>query len=210
MGSINIAFDNADIGLGHYFEASKLDLISIVNSLSTNSKIKEIDSRICNQPFIDMYIPQININNFLFFAYSHGFDDCLTVNGAYYIHSKVNSHLFINSLFYSMSCSTANDLGKELCDKGCLAFIGYDDIAYALPGRFQQISIDCDNYAIRKFLENSTIKESFDMMKEYFTIKIDEIENQGEILIAADLRSNRDALQFMGNENLKKGDFNII
>jgi hypothetical protein len=209
MVSFDICFDNTDALLGLYFEQSKVDIVNFIIVNCLNHTINEIPSHRCNQAYIDIRIAQININNFLFIAYAHGKDDSLVANGSYFIKKNVNSSLFVNSLFYSMSCLTAKELGADLVVNGSHAFIGYNNDADALLGNHQQLSIDCDNSGIKNFILGSSIKEAFNQMKDFFTQKIDWLEENGEPLLAALLTANRDSLSFEGNSNLTFENFNI-
>ena len=207
MANYQVAFDNANISLGAYFEQSKVDLIAYININDNNASINEIASLRCNQAYIDIVIPKVNQQNFVFVAYSHGVDDHLHASGTFYIRAGVNSSLFINSLFYSMSCDCGKSLGTTLINDGCLAFIGYNNIAWALRGVYTQLSIECDNFGIKRFISGDTIIDAYVAMKNNFNIQIDNLEQNGEILLASYLRKNRDALVIFGNEALTFGEF---
>ena len=209
MIKFGIAFDNNDVELGDYFRLSKEDIISFIAAHCQDHNIIEIPSIQCNQAFIDFTIPQINADNFLFLAYSHGNHDSLTAGGAFYIKKEVNSALFVNSLFYSMSCLSARELGSDLIGNGCHAFVGFKENANALLGSFQALSIECDNYAIKAFINGAGIKSAVEQMKANFTDKIDQLILAGEPLRAAYLRQNRDALWFDGVEDLVFTSFNV-
>jgi hypothetical protein len=209
MINIDIAFDNGDVGLGDYFEQSKIDLVSFVHATRNDHLINEIPGPRCNQAYIDLRVPAINGGNFLFVCYSHGKEDSLTANGDFYIKKDVNCELFINSFFYSMSCLTAKELGVSLLGKGCHVFIGFKEEAGAFLGAYQSMSIACDNFAIKKFVEGYSIGESVALMKQNYTRQIDVLENDGEPMLAAELRANRDALWFDGDRNLTIDQFAI-
>jgi hypothetical protein len=207
MANYQIAFDNADSILGNYFEQSKVDLINFINTNDINHTINEIPSPQCNQAYIDIIIPQINHQNFIFVAYSHGMPDHLQANASFYVRSGVNSDIFTRSLFYSMCCHAGKHLGVALISSGCHAFIGYKDEAWALNSSNMQLSIECDNFGIKKFISGDTLQNSFEAMKQNFNIQIDALENNGEILAAAYLRRNRDVLIMLGNGNIRFSDF---
>jgi hypothetical protein len=202
MANFHIAFDNANATLGHYFEQSKEDIVDFITKHCTAPRIILIPSGQCNQAYIDMTIPTINSQNFLFLAYSHGENDYLTANGTFYIHSNHNANLFVRSFFYSMACSTAQKLGQDIINGNAHAFIGYSDVAYALQGAFQKLSIECDNSGIKTFILGSSLGDVFQAMKDYFTQQIDSLESNGDILVASYLRRNRDALHYYGSSSL--------
>lgn len=203
MANFQIAFDNHNLNLGYYFEESKKDIVAYINQACQNPLITEIPSPKCNQAYIDICIPQVNQNNFLFIAYSHGEPHRLIANGVLYVDLQLNAHLFVNSFFYSMSCHTGKALGPNLVNNhNCHAFIGYNDLAWILNGAYFQLSIDCDNYGLKQFISGAVLGDAFENMKKNFTIQIDILEQQGEIIFAGLLRKNRDALVFFGNKNL--------
>lgn len=201
MANYHIAYDNADAILGWYFEQSKVDLISYIAANDAGGLINEIASPQCNQAYIDIIIPQINARNFVFVAYSHGMSDHLQANASFYVRAGVNSDLFINSFFYSMCCHSGKHLGTALVLGGCHAFIGYNEEAYVLPGRFASIFIACDNFGIKRFISGNTLQDSFEAMKQNFNEQIDALANSGDIFEALYLRKNRDALVMFGNAN---------
>ncbi|HNW70036.1 MAG TPA: hypothetical protein PKI01_06515 [Bacteroidales bacterium] len=203
MANFQIAFDNTDLELGHYFEASKDDLVVFINQNFQNPCINEIPSQKCNCAYIDYIISLQNTSNFLFLAYSHGNTDRLIANGEAYIRTGQNAHLFENSFFYSMSCLSAQVLGPALINEhNCLAFIGYNDESYAFDTAYKQLCIECDNFGIKKFIGGLNIGEAYNQMKDYFTFQVDILENAGEIIYAALLRKNRDCLVLIGDQNL--------
>ena len=210
MAKINISFDHQDNELGHYFASSKVDIIDYIQKKKFGGLVHEINSLLCNEPYFDITFPKINNSNFVFVAYSHGRENELTINGNYYVHSDVNSHLFINSFFYAMACNCGIGLGKILIERGAKFFIGYKIEAEALLGEYMSVSIQCDNYGIKEFLNGETLLQSFLNMKENFSSQIDTLVENGEALRAAYLRKNRDALVFYGDGgNLTKFDFLI-
>lgn len=209
MINFHIAFDELDADLGYYFEVSKNDLVDFINAECYAHQIHEIPSNQCNQAYIDIRIPQVNTSNFIFVVYAHGYDNELVSNNAYFIKKDINSSLFVNSFFYSMSCLTGKELGKSLITTGSHAFIGYSIEAQALLGNYMQTSIDCDNHGIKNFIRGLSLQECYDMMKQHFTEKIDWLEACGEPLLAAYLLTNRDALILEGNGNLTLADFTL-
>jgi len=207
MINFHIAFDGLDVQLGNYFEVSKTDIVDFINTECNGHQIHEIPSNLCNQAYIDIRLPQINAKNFIFAVYAHGNDDELVSNGTFFIKKDINSSLFANAFFYSMSCLTGKELGRSLIETGSHAFIGYSIEAEALLGAYMQTSIDCDNHGLKNFIRGLKLQECFDKMKEHFTEKIDWLEENGEPLLAAYLLANKDALVLEGNGELTLTDF---
>jgi len=208
MANFQIAYDNKDSELGYYFEESKNDIVAFINQACQNPVVTEIPTPRCNQAYIDFNIPLVNQNNFLFIAYSHGKPRRLIANGNLYVDLQFNAHVFVNSFFYSMSCHTGEELGPNLVNShNCHAFIGYSDCAWILNGAYLQLSIDCDNYGLKQFISGVVLGVAFENMKNNFTSQIDFLEQQGEIIFAARLLKNRDALVFFGNKNLHFSSF---
>lgn len=209
MINFHIAFDENDGALGDYFRNSKLDIANFIAAECANPIVHEIGSARCNQAYIDVRLPQINTQNYLFIAYSHGSDDSLLSAGSFFVKKDVNSALFINSFFYAMCCFTARELGSSLIASGCHGYIGYNTDASAFFPPHDQLCIDCDNHGLKNFIRGVTLVDCFTQMKDYFTQKIDELENDGQTLLAALLLSNREALEMHGNANLRLSDFDL-
>jgi hypothetical protein len=210
MINIVIAYDNQNAGLGQYFEDCQKDIVALleeqgqlVNSRST------VPSPQCNVAYIDIAIPQINSNPFIFIAYTHGIDDGLKCNGVSFV-STGNCHHFTNSLFYSTACLIGRKLAPELINKGCKAFIGFKEESEVFQNAsYRKIFIECDNYALKMFLtSDTTVEQSFNSMKNHYTNKIDHLMELGEdpLFIGA-LIANREALICLGDKNLKKENF---
>ena len=87
--------------------------------------------------FLDFYNPRF------FFHFSHGGADLLTgqdmsvliscndfnENG---IHYSANHILLRNRVVYTLSCSSARELGPKTVELGCIAYIGYKDPLWAV------------------------------------------------------------------------------
>ena len=207
MVNFLVAFDNQDISLGKYFEQSKADIAKFINDNCDVANVHEIPSPLCNQAYIDIQMAGINARRFFFLAYTHGREDCLVAAGNYFIKRGINSHLFPKAFFYAMSCLTGKSLGGDLINNGCHVFIGFKEEAEALIGPYQNLSISCDNHAIKKFIQGLPAGECFQLMKENFTKEVDDLEANGEIILAAYLAFNRDALVFEGEADLVFSDF---
>ncbi|GHT57595.1 hypothetical protein AGMMS50239_00190 [Bacteroidia bacterium] len=210
MINIVIAFDNQNVELGSYFDDCKKDIVEFFNE--QNGLVQsccEIPSPQCNVAYIDVRIPQLNSNPFIFIAYTHGIEDGLRCSGDSFV-STANSHHFTNSLFYSTACLAGRKLAPDLINKGCKAFIGYMEESEVFKNAiYKQTFIECDNYALKMLLivPEATVETSFVAMKNHFTNKIDRLQEMGESpLFTASLVANREALICLGDKNLKKED----
>jgi hypothetical protein len=202
-----VAYDDKDAILGTYFEDCKNDIVHLLKE--HGYAYHEISNRSCNSTYIDIVIPTINSNPFIFIAYTHGVDDGLICNEGAFI-SIDNCYHFCNSLFYSNACLIGKRLAQELINKGCKVFIGFKEESKVLYENdiYRKTFIECDNYALKMFItSDTTIGQSFEAMINYYTNKIDRaLELREDTLYISVLRENRDALICLGNTNLKKED----
>jgi hypothetical protein len=210
MINIVIAFDNRNAELGQYFDDCQKDIIDLLEEQAhlVKSCTKIISSQ-CNVAFIDIAIPRLNTNPFVFLAYTHGIDDGLRCGDGTFI-SIDNCHHFENSFFYSTACLIGKKLAPELISKGCKAFIGFKEESEVFNNAsYRQIFIECDNFAFKMFMtSDASIGESFGAMKNHYTNKIDRLIEFGEDpLFIGVLIANREALVCLGDNNLKKEDF---
>jgi hypothetical protein len=205
-----IAFDNHNSGLGKYFEDCKDDIISLLDEQCHLVKSSlQIASHQCSEAHINITLPQLNSNPFIFIAYTHGADNGLRCNGVSFV-SVNNCRHFVNSLFYSTACHIGKKLAPELINNGCRSFIGFieeSEVAFENPDD-RKVFIDSDNFGIKMFLTlNVTVGESFEAMKNFYTQKIDYYqETLKSPIIASYLVANREALICLGDRNMKKED----
>lgn len=210
MINIVIAFDNQNASLGRYFEDCQKDIATFLEEQKHLVKsLSPIPSPQCNVAYIDINIPQLNPNPFLFIAYTHGIDNGLRCNGCSFV-SADNCIHFANSLFYSTACLIGRKLAPALIEKGCRTFIGFNEettVIYKDP-TYRQTFIECDNFALKMFMtSDASIEHAFESMKNYYTCKIDRAIELGEdIVYTSFLRENRDALVCLGDKNMKKED----
>lgn len=209
MINIIIAYDNQDANLGIYHTECKNDIINLISEhIPFLNLTSEISSPQCNVAYIDINIPTLKPQPFIFIAYTHGKKDGLVCNGNSYV-ATTNSHHFENSLFYSTACLIGKELGPDLIDKRCKAFIGFKEESEVFANEeYRNTFINCDNYAIKMLLtSNATVGEAFNSMKNHHTSIIDHLLEIGEnpLYIGA-LTANRDALICLGNKDLKKED----
>ncbi len=209
MINVIIAFDNHNTVLGQYFEDCHKDIVALLDEQNYMVKLCEkIPSPQCNVAYIDITIPQLNPNPFVFVAYTHGVDNGLMCGGSSFV-SVSNCHHFTNALFYSTACHIGKKLAPELINKGCKVFIGFKEESEVFENAsFRQTFIECDNFALKMFItSNASIGQSFDAMKNHYSNKIDRLIELGEdpLFISA-LAANREALVCLGDKNIKKED----
>lgn len=209
MINIVIAFDNENVDLGQYFDDCQKDVTDFLDEQAHLVKsCTKVPSSRCNVAYIDMAIPQLNSNPFVFVAYTHGIDDGLRCGAGSFI-SMDNCHHFENSFFYSTACLIGKKLAPELISKGCKAFIGFKEESEVFRNvSYRQIFIECDNFAFKMFMtSDASVGESFDAMKNHHTNKIDRLIEFGEDpIFVGSLIANREALVCLGDKTLRKED----
>ncbi|WP_321369503.1 hypothetical protein [uncultured Draconibacterium sp.] len=212
MINVIIVSDDTDTHLGNYFLNCKEDISQFFdgqNEVLENTVIL-IPQDTCNQAFVDLTVEEINDGSFVFIAYSHGNERYLRSNGGNYIQAGVNTNNFANSLFFTNSCLSGKELGKDLIDNGCISFVGYVEEVYGfLNDEYMAVSINCDNACIKSFFSDTiSISLAFERMKKYYTSQIDKYKSLDPIF-AARLVSNREALVLYGNMELVKEDLTV-
>lgn len=210
MIKIISAIDEKDSRLGKYFEDSQSDILSFLEEQELLEDYHSINAECCNVAYIDSLLSKITVEPFIFIVYTHGNEKALCCNGANYV-SENNSHHFKNSLFYSTACLVGKKLAPNLIEHGCKAFIGFTEESQAFEkDDYKEISINCDNAGIKALLSTKiTVEQAFDMMKSYYSQQIDKFNEVKDILFAAELTANREALILLGNGSLTKDDFDI-
>lgn len=210
MINVFIAFDDQNADLGQYFTDCQNDITALLaEQVHLANSCSLVASRLCNVAYIDITIPQINLNPFVFIAYTHGIEDGLRCDGVSFV-SMDNSHHFINSFFYSTACLIGKQLAPELIRNGCKAFIGFKEESEVFKkASYKQTFIKCDNFALKMFItSDASVGQSFDAMKNYYTNKIDHFLELGEdFIFIGNLIANREALVCLGDKTLKKEDF---
>ncbi|MEO9476762.1 MAG: hypothetical protein ABJG41_14565 [Cyclobacteriaceae bacterium] len=206
MIDVIVGYDDNDSELGGYFELSFKefeDACSSVNDLNVTS-IAGLD---CTQEVLKETVDSLDQNRFVFVGLLHGNDEQLLTDNDVFVDVEDIDHLS-NSFFFSPSCSTANKLGSELIDKGCLCFIGCIRETYATYEDYYDIYIKCETECLRCFLVTGvSIESSYNQMMSLFDEQIALLsEENDEILVAMELIGNRDSFVIMGNRELRKSD----
>jgi len=205
MASFHILYDEEDTELGGYFEACKSDLVRFLGDNLAGSPISELNASF-DVATLDAYLRGINPHNYLLIAYSHGDDSSLSRNGVRYISTQTNASLLINSLFYAVSCLSANDLGPEIIGHGGHIFVGYRR-TFMIPLDYQEVSINCANSGLHMFILGQKAGVAFESMKAFYTTQIDRLMQFGAIIAASLLVDARESLVFLGDADLAITDF---
>lgn len=207
MINVFITYDDNDSELGDYFEISFND-INIALSKIDNIEVKSRRGLDCTENNIIEMISSFKESPFVFVGLSHGNDSQLLTENDVYVDVDNLSH-FNKSLFYSTACSSAIKLGKELIEKGCYCYVGFNQVIHATFEGFYDIYAKCENYCLKDFLNsNNTIEESFNNMLVYFDEQIHLLDDESdEILVLMELMEIRDSFVLLGNEKLKMTDF---
>jgi hypothetical protein len=205
MASFHIVYDENDPELGIYFQACKQDLVEFISNNLAGARVVELGASY-NLDDLDNYLRSVNTDNFVFVAYSHGDDSSLYRKGLSYISVNTNSTLFPNSFFYSVSCSSASELGPAIIEGGGLTFIGYRR-PFLIPLQNQGTSVNCANRGIQMFILGKRADEAFESMKAFYTVQSDRLLQFGDVVAASLLTATREALMFLGNPAMAIGDF---
>lgn len=204
-----LVYDNADTSLGDFFQ---LCSNRTKEFLSENDDIlvEEIKSNILNDLTINLRSKQVNKKPFIFISYSHGSETDLLKSGVTpYISTTINCDSLINAFAYCFSCESGKELGKALCDKGTLCFIGYNKIVTVqLYFDYVDSFKECAVKGIESFVNGNTTGEVLVDMKNIYTNSIDELYLK-DFPTASLLMDNRDALVIHGDTKLTLNDFKI-
>ncbi len=193
MANTILAFDELDTLLGPFFLDCKKDLDTFFDS--ENIITDQIHSKILNDLTIKLTTDKYT--HFVFGAYSHGdINNLLKSAQTPFVSIALNGSSFENSFFYTFSCDSGKNLGKELIDQKCLCFIGYEK-TIAIWTTYLVPFVECANYGLVQFFKGHDTYSVKDKMYEKYTEKIDEVYKT-DFLIASILKDNRDALVIHG------------
>jgi len=195
MVNIVLAFDEGDEEIGSFNQGCKEDYEDFFSN-SDYKNITYITSQTLNS--INVQLKAEALLPFVFAAYSHGENHRLFSKEGDYISSTINITSFKDSFFYTVSCHTGKQLGKELVENGCKCYFGYKDLFTSWSG-YKEFS-DCANFGFFKFLEGISTDEVFGQMIINYNQNIDNLY-LNDFLQASLLRANRDGLIKLG-ENI--------
>lgn len=106
----------------------------------------------------------------------HGSSSCICgYKDEILINKGENAELLRNKIVYSLSCSSALELGPESIKSGTISFIGYDDdFALGMDANCQsapyrdkraRLFLEPSNLLVKSLLKGNTVKESTDRAK---------------------------------------------
>ncbi len=204
MIKLIIAYDDNDSDLGGYFEEC-FNSITTKTESSDNISMSSIRGLDCTEANINDVVSLMQ-KPYVFVGLSHGNPGELISDEVYV--SRNNSSIFSDSLFYSTGCCTAIELGPLLIEQGCVCYIGYVDDSYATYEDFYPTYIECETYALVEFLtSDKNVNTAYREMLSYFDLKINELFDQNEILVAMELQKNKDSFVLLGDPNISRGIF---
>lgn len=194
MVNILLAFDEKDDDIGSFNQGCKEDYEDYFNC-SDYKNITYITSQNLNS--LNIQLKTESGLPFAFAAYSHGENYRLFSQDGDYVSSTVNISSFKGSFFYTVSCHTGNQLGKELIENGCKCYFGYKDLFRSWSG-YKDFS-ECANFGFFKFIEGVSTNEVFKQMIDKYNMNIDNLYIS-DYLQASLLRANRDGLIKLGED----------
>ncbi len=199
MPKIIVVYDDLDPHIGSNTLLCYTHLQKSINV--SHHTIVPFDGANCNCTSIQQAIIDLQEVPFVFIAYSHGSQDCLSS----YSHGEYvnvsNSYYFSASLFYTNACLSALSLKEMLLAQNCRVFIGYnDEVKVPDQDDLEELFVECENHAITLFLNtNLNIGECFGRMKDMYDAICDKLVDQGEIAWASKLALNRSCLVIDGD-----------
>lgn len=140
----------------------------------------------------------------LFIFYDHGSEDALIGQDEKAMIDLENSYLLANKEVYTLACSSAKNLGRDIWNRGG-KFWGYADVVGfttdALPA-FQE-AFNC-GFRYR-FIDGNTHEDSLNKAKETFNDLAFMLVDAGKTFAAICMRQNRDNLVYYnGNKPEEK------
>jgi len=199
--------DSNDNTLGDFFEKCKVKSEEILQSSQKEINLNVIPANAAFDMVLPMQLPNINADRFIFVSYTHGSETELLQNGVTpFISSSDNENHLKNAFAYCFACEAGTTLGKELCEKGTIAFIGYDkEVTVQVYFNAEESFIECATSGLTALVNGMSIKDVYSSMKEKYNDCIDEFYTK-DFLTASLFMDNRDALVLHGNGELTIDD----
>ena len=129
----------------------------------------------------------------------HGADDAFLGDGFGVVFQVPNyPHAAVSgNIVHFLSCFTANQLGKDFVQNGCLAYFSYDE-EFLCPDPYQNIFFECDSEIDRAFADGLTAARVYNRVKSLFQHRAAELWNVPTTVsyqAAAALEQDLDALR---------------
>ncbi len=199
MTNLFLAFDDDDDVMGAFNRGCIEDFESYFHEKHPITP-KYIKTRTLNAANLELSLRNGgSTSTFVFSAYSHGHVDRLVANNSSYVDEN-NVALFKNSLFYTVSCSSAISLADQLLNSGCACFFGYKCLFNYWDG-YKEFS-ECANFGLFRIFEGMSTHHTYHQMVEKYNECIDRLVEEGSdsFMQAALLRENRDGLVRKGDD----------
>ncbi|MDU9049997.1 MAG: hypothetical protein Q3M30_14205 [Candidatus Electrothrix sp. Rat3] len=199
--------DNNDNELGGFFKKCHDKIKIILDSSECQFNTIPITGNSSFEMLVSINADAINSEPFLFMSYSHGSENELLQNGVTPFLSTVNGiDCLKNSFAYCYACKAGGVLGKELCKKGALCFIGYSqNITIQFYFGAEDALIECATCGIKVFVDGKTTGQTLKTIKEKYTKCVDEFYLK-DMFTASLFMQNRDALVLHGDSELMISD----
>lgn len=177
--------DEKDERLGTYFQDSKNSLTDNIGSLDDVCILKEVGSEICTMCDVNQIMSNVN-NKCICAVYTHGNSFAFMANGKSYI-TKENTLHFKDTFVYSTACLTARDIGKQLIDDGCLAFVGFNNESQVLcDSDYANVIMNCDQACLFAFLnDNVNLKDALKLAIAYYDTQIENCSRNNNITLVS-------------------------
>ncbi|KAA9325171.1 hypothetical protein [Adhaeribacter soli] len=200
MLEVIIACDEDDQKAGSYYLGCARSITQLLLSQNNQFKITNVSKNLLNQYYIEAILTRLSQEKFIFFAFSHGKENCLDCEGGAYLTSSLNLTHFNQSFFYTFSCLSGNHLGPTLIDNGCISFLGYNKVVHHWSTH-EEVFIQCANYGFEMMLQGDSAGVAKRKMEDNYYEQSKKFEGGFFDLISGILLDNRDALVLNGDSN---------
>jgi hypothetical protein len=201
-----LLYDNKDAMLGTFFYLCANKFLHLHNAVYNQNVSAEYHTENCEKETIESALSGYNVSNFLFVSFLHGDGDAMYIANEKIISSD-NAYFFTNVFCYTFSCHCGKNLANKLLENGACVFWGYIDKAYSMSD-YEEDFADLAISGLRHFFDGNSIEQSYMMLKEETTNKIDEIY-QENFFVASTLLHNLDSMVIYGDTKLNINDFII-
>ncbi|MEN4046574.1 hypothetical protein [Sulfurimonas sp. NWX367] len=193
--------------LGNYFKSCRDDLKHFIEHKDISIRI-HCDHDGCKKQVLEETIYDLS-DNYIVVAFTHGNENAVIDQNTTELIHKTESGNYHSAIFYSIACSNASSLGKELINYSSKLFFGYNQDTHGIQGpqNLVKIFIESENFALKRILSGITDgKALYEETYTFFTQKIETLKEENKLL-APLLLHNREAMQIYTNENGNKKSF---